>query len=389
MKTALLGYGVVGSGVHALAEARPEHGITISRVLVRRDIAPIRAIATRDFQEIVSDPSIETVVEVMGGEEPALTYVKAALAAKKHVVTANKLMLSLHYEELLALARANGVRLAFSAAVGGGIPWLANLLRVSRVDRIASLGGIMNGTTNFILTAMQQGGADFAETLATAQKLGYAEADPTADIDGLDVRAKLALSCDAAFAQMADASAIPTLGIRYITAADVAQFHALGLTCRLIGKAERTEAGVAAYVEPMLFAADAPEAGVNGTGNIISYCCEGLGSQSFFGLGAGQAPTASAVMQDLIDVSCGATPFSLAHCEGTFVPDASKASHSYYLRTSGALPEGCIDRMLGQTPAGAACITAPMPVSALHALVQARLAAQESVFAAGLASLES
>ena len=235
MKTALLGYGVVGSGVHALAEARPEHGITISRVLVRRDIAPIRAIATRDFQEIVSDPSIETVVEVMGGEEPALTYVKAALAAKKHVVTANKLMLSLHYEELLALARANGVRLAFSAAVGGGIPWLANLLRVSRVDRVASLGGIMNGTTNFILTAMQQGGADFAETLAAAQKLGYAEADPTADIDGLDVRAKLALSCDAAFAQMADASAIPTLGIRYITAADVAQFHALGLTCRLCG----------------------------------------------------------------------------------------------------------------------------------------------------------
>lgn len=182
------------AAVHALTKARPEHGVTIARVLVRRDIEAVRAIATRDFNEIVSDPSIETVVEVMGGEEPALSYVKAALRAKKNVVTANKLMLSLHYAELISLARENGVHLAFSAAVGGGIPWLTNLLRVARVDAVESLGGIMNGTTNFILTAMQQGGADFAETLAEAQRLGYAEADPTADIDGLDVRAKLALS---------------------------------------------------------------------------------------------------------------------------------------------------------------------------------------------------
>lgn len=385
MNTALLGYGVVGSGTYALAQARPEHGVEITRVLVRRDIAPIRAIATHDFNEIVSDPSIETVVEAMGGEEPALSYVKAALAAKKNVVTANKLMLSLHYAELIALARESGVHLAFSAAVGGGIPWLTNLLRVSRVDAVESLGGIMNGTTNFILTAMQQGGAGFAETLAEAQRLGYAEADPTADVDGLDVRAKLALSCDVAFAQMADASAIPTLGIRHITAADVSLFKALGLTCRLIGKAERMGTGVAAYVEPMLFAPDAPETGVNGTGNIISYRCAGLGMQSFFGLGAGQNPTASAVMQDLIDVAAGTTAFDLACCTGAFLPNASSAVHAYYLRMGGALPEGCAERMLGETPAGPACITRPMPVSALHALVRGRLAAGGSAFAAGLA----
>ena len=385
MKTALLGYGVVGSGVHALTKARPEHGVTIARVLVRRDIEAVRAIATRDFNEIVSDPSIETVVEVMGGEEPALSYVKAALRAKKNVVTANKLMLSLHYAELISLARENGVHLAFSAAVGGGIPWLTNLLRVARVDAVESLGGIMNGTTNFILTAMQQGGADFAETLAEAQRLGYAEADPTADIDGLDVRAKLALSCDVAFSQMADAAAVPALGIRHIAAADVAQFQQLGLTCRLIGKAERTEAGVAAYVEPILFAADAPEAGVNGTGNIISFHCTGLGAQSFFGLGAGQSPTASAVMQDLIDTSAGTTAFDLARCNGAFLPDASSARHAYYLRTTTELPAGLAVRPLGKTPAGNACITRPLPVSALHALVQDCLAAGRSAFAAGLA----
>ena len=383
MKTALLGYGVVGSGTHALLDLRPEHGITAERVLVRRDIASVRAIATRDFSEILSDPSIETVVEVMGGEEPAFSYVKAALLAKKNVVTANKLMLSLHYAELISLARENGVHLAFSAAVGGGIPWLVNLLRVARVDTVESLGGIMNGTTNFILTAMQQGGADFAEILAEAQRLGYAEADPTADIDGLDVRAKLALSSDAAFSRMADASAIPTLGIRHITASDVALFKQLGLTCRLIGKAERTEAGVAAYVEPMLFSANAPEAGVNGTGNIISYRCAGLGAQSFFGLGAGQKPTASAVVQDLIDISRDTTAFDLARCEGAFTPDASLAAHAYYLRANSLLPAAQIETMLGETPAGSACITKPMPVSALHAFVQERLAAGESVFAAG------
>ena len=232
---------------------------------------------------------------------------------------------------------------------------------------------------------MQQGGADFAETLAEAQRLGYAEADPTADIDGLDVRAKLALSCDVAFSQMADAAAVPALGIRHIAAADVALFQQLGLTCRLIGKAELTEAGVAAYVEPMLFAADAPEAGVNGTGNIISFHCTGLGAQSFFGLGAGQSPTASAVMQDLIDTSAGTTAFDLARCNGAFLPDASSARHAYYLRTTAELPAGLAVRPLGKTPAGNACITRPLPVSALHALVQDCLAAGRSAFAAGLA----
>ena len=385
MKTALLGFGVVGGGTYRLAAARPEHGIEFTRVLVRRDIPEIAPIATRAMDDILSDPAIETVVEVMGGDTPAFSYVRAALAAGKNVVTANKLMLSLHYDELIALAREKGVRLAFSAAVGGGIPWLTNLLRVSRVDKVERLGGIMNGTTNFILTAMQQGGADFAVTLAEAQRLGYAEADPTADIDGLDVRAKLALSCDVAFGQMAEAAAIPTLGIRHITAADVALFKALGYTCRLIGRAERTPAGVAAYVEPMLFAADAPEAGVNGTGNIISYRCAGLGSQSFFGLGAGRNPTASAVMQDLVDVACGATAFDLARCNGSFVPDASKAEHAYYLRMAAPLPEGLAAKHLGETPAGAACITCPISVSELHALVQARLAKGESAFAAGLA----
>lgn len=385
MKTSLLGYGVVGSGTYALAQQHPQHGIQIASVLVRRDIPELGAIAVRDFNQIVSDPTIETVVEVMGGDEPAFSYARAALAAKKNLVTANKLMLSLHYAELTALARENGVQVAFSAAVGGGIPWLTNLLRIARVDAVERISGIMNGTTNYILSAMQDGGADFARALAEAQRLGYAEADPAADIDGLDVRAKLALSCNAAFGQMADASAIPALGIRHIAAADVALVRQRGLTVRLIGRAERTETGASAYVEPMLFRADAPEAGVSGTGNILSYHCRNLGAQSFSGMGAGQNPTAAAVMQDLLDVAAGTTAFSLAACNGALLPDASASAHAYYLRSGAELPEELVAEPLGVTPQGRAVLTKPLPVNMVHTFVQSALAAGKSTFAAGLA----
>ncbi len=385
MKIALLGFGTVAKGTYELTLLRPEHGIEVARVFVRRNHERVCGIQTYDINDILSDASIDTVAELMGGEEPAFSYVKAALRAGKNVVTANKLMLSLHYEELISLARENGVHIAFSAAVGGGIPFLASLLRVGRVDTVESLGGIMNGTTNYILTAMQQQGADFAETLKKAQELGYAEADPTADIDGLDVRAKLALSVDVAFGKMADAGAIPTLGIRHISAEDVVLFKQLGFTCRLIGKAERTAQGAAAYVEPTLFPQDAPEAGVNGTGNVISYQCRGLGCQNFYGLGAGMNPTASAVMHDLIDTAMGCTPFDLASCEGGFVPDAAESVHAYYLRTDAPVPAGLVFRTLGETAEGTAYITTAVSVSDLHAFVKETLAKGGKAFAAALA----
>jgi len=357
----------------------------VTRVFVRRDHKRVLDLQTYDINDIISDPSIDTVVEVMGGDEPAFSYVKAALRAKKNVVTANKLMLSLHYEELISLARENGVHIAFSAAVGGGIPFLASLLRVGRVDTVDSLGGIMNGTTNYILTAMQQEGADFVETLKKAQQMGYAEADPTADIDGLDVRAKLALSVDVAFGKMADPAAVPALGIRHISAEDVAIFKQLGLICRLIGKAERTVKGAAAYVEPALFGQDVPEAGVNGTGNVISYRCRRLGMQKFFGLGAGMNPTASAVMHDLIDISLGFSAFDLAACKGSFVPDAAESVHGYYLRTDAPVPAGFVSRTLGETAEGTAYITTTLSVEAMHAFVNETLAKGGKAFAAALA----
>ena len=385
MKIALLGFGTVGKGTYELSLLRSEHGIEVTRVFVRRDHQRVLDIQTYNINDIMSDPSIDTVVEVMGGDEPAFSYVKAALCAKKNVVTANKLMLSLHYDELISLARENGVHIAFSAAVGGGIPFLASLLRVGRVDTVESLGGIMNGTTNYILTAMQQQGADFAETLKKAQEMGYAEADPTADIDGLDVRAKLSLSVDVAFGKMADPSAVPALGIRHISAEDVALFKQLGLTCRLIGKAERTMQGAAAYVEPTLFPQDAPEAGVNGTGNVISYRCCRLGMQNFFGLGAGMNPTASAVMHDLIDISIGFSAFDLASCKGSFVPDAAESVHAYYLRTDAPVPAELVSRTLGETSVGTAYITNTLSVSMLHAFVNETLAKGGKAFAAALA----
>ena len=331
MKIALLGWGTVAKGT---ADALGyDKNVEISKVLVRSEKPELGNKAVWSIDDITGDPEIDLVAELMGGEEPALTYVKAALNAGKHVVTANKLMFSLHYEELLALAREKGVSIAFSATAGGGIPWLINLQRLKRVGAIRSLGGIMNGTTNFILDSMTTEGSEFEDSLAIAQQLGYAEADPTADIDGLDVKAKLALSCDCAWDVMIDPASIPAMGIRYITSEDIEAFRSIGMTCKLIGRAEMGEdGGVAAYVEPMLFGKDAPEAGVPGAGNIISAVSSTAGKMSFAGGGAGRGCTGSAVAGDILDVAAGISVFDAACCNARLAAANDSVVHRYYLR---------------------------------------------------------
>lgn len=336
MKIALLGWGTVAKGAADALEFNKDTEIV--KVLVRKEKPELGSKAVWSIDEIVNDPEIDLVAEVMGGEEPALTYVKAALSAGKHVVTANKLMFSLHYEELLALAREKGVSIAFSATAGGGIPWLINLQRMKRAGAIESLGGIMNGTTNFILDAMTNEFSEFEDVLAIAQQLGYAEADPTADIDALDVKAKLALSCDCAWDVMIDPASLPAMGIRYITSEDIEAFRSIGMTCKLIGRAERTEKGeIAAYVEPMLFPKDAPEAGVPGAGNIISAVSSTAGKMSFSGGGAGRGCTGAAVAGDVLDIAEGISVFDSACCRAKVAASNENIIHRYYLRIDDAV----------------------------------------------------
>ena len=226
MHIGLLGFGVVGGGVWALCAPRDD--LNVKRVLLRSPKEGLpEEVVTFNADDILNDPEIDTVVEVMGGLHPAYEYVSAALAQGKNVVTANKALIAAYYTELTALAREKGAALRCTAAVGGGIPWLTNLERVKRLDTVCAVGGIMNGTTNFIMDAMHKAPVDFPAILKEAQDLGYAEADPSADIDGDDIRRKLCISANIAFDAALEETAIPTFGIRTVTAADIA---AIGIT---------------------------------------------------------------------------------------------------------------------------------------------------------------
>lgn len=359
MKIALLGYGVVGGGVWELL--KNDSRLSVKSVLVRRSRPELGTAAVSDFQEILNDPEIEIVAEVMGGLHPAFEYVSAALKAGKHVVTANKALIAAYYNELTALAKESGVALRCTAAVGGGIPWLTNLERVCRLDQVETVSGILNGTTNYILDCMTRQGRDFAEVLKEAQELGYAEADPTADIDGWDIRRKLVISTNIAFGVSVKEEDIPMAGIRGISAADIAAFQENGLVCRMIASSEPAAGGVSAVVEPMLLDASAPEAAVPLNYNRISLTAAKLGPVSFFGQGAGRFPTGSNVVQDCIDIYEGCRCFYSDKAEPTAVAN-EQVLRSYYLRTD--KPELFSDITVGSM--GPGLITKPVSVSALY-----------------------
>ena len=330
MNIGLLGFGVVGGGVWELAQEN--RALNVKKVLVRREAPSLGKAAVQDVEAILRDTEIDTVVEVLGGLHPAYEWICWALAAGKDVVTANKAVISAYYRELTALARENGVALRCTAAVGGGIPWLVNLARVKRLDTVGAVGGIMNGTTNFIMDAMHKSPVSFDAILKEAQDLGYAEADPSADIDGDDIRRKLCISANIAFDAVLDETAIPTFGIRTVTAEDIAAFQAHGFVCKLLATAQAAEDGVCAFVEPTLVDKSEPEAAVPANYNLIGYTAEKVGKQTFFGQGAGRFPTASNVMQDCLTVLAGEKGFYTAKA----VPDAlcAAAAHPYYVRTA-------------------------------------------------------
>lgn len=308
MKIGLLGHGVVGSGVAEIidqgttAEVR---NLSVVKMLVRTQQEVTEKRITTEVKEILEDPEIDVIAECMGGLEPAHTYVKTALEHGKSVVSSNKKMLAAYYSELTETAEQHHAVLRMEAAVGGGIPWMENLMRIRRIEPIDSFRGIFNGTTNYILSAMKEEKKEFGEMLKEAQAAGYAERDPGDDIDGLDVRYKVALTCAQAFDALVDPSEIPTFGIRKIRREDLLQAEKMNRTIKLIGQAEDHGNSVMAMVMPVMVKDQDYLSRIPCNLNGIESFSRTLGMAGFVGQGAGSLPTAHAVVQDLIDVSEG------------------------------------------------------------------------------------
>jgi homoserine dehydrogenase len=292
----LLGHGTVGSAFAALLEARAGQVEAITGM--RPELRGVLTRTRGDFEEILA--SSQLVVEVMGGLDPARDYVLRAMAAGKHVVTANKQLLSQHGEELWAAARENGVQLRFEAAVAGVVPVIRVLqesLAAAHVDR---LHGIVNGTTNFILTRMAETGASYDDALAEAQTLGYAEADPSDDVNGKDAAAKMAILARLAFNTPVHLDQVPYEGIEHITADDMEYARDLGLGLKLIGTAERVDRGLSVRVHPAFLYGGHPLASVSGPFNAVTIESQAITEITLSGPGAGGPQTASAVLGDVI-----------------------------------------------------------------------------------------
>ena len=305
MKIGLLGHGTVGSGVRKIVDEKNTKEISqleISKILVRyeKDITDNRM--TVDIHDIVDDSEIDVVVECIGGDEPAFSYVKAALFNGKHVVTSNKKMLVNHLEELLELARTRGVSLKYEAACGGGIPWMSNLDRTKRIDDIQSFRGIFNGTTNYILSKMSDEGSEFAVALKEAQACGYAEFDPSDDIDGMDTAYKVVLSSCKGFGVLTSIQDIDIYGIRCISARDIVYACTHDYVCKLIGTGVKSNDGISATVIPTFVPKQNLFATIPANFNAIESDSKTLGKMTYVGQGAGSYPTAHAVVQDLIDL---------------------------------------------------------------------------------------
>lgn len=380
MKIGLLGYGVVGGGVFDMC-ANSEQFDIVSVLCLQPETVPFGK-GVSDAEAMLADDSIDVIVEVMGGLHPAFELVSRALKAGKHVVTANKHLVCHYYKELTQLAAENGVALRCTAAVGGGIPWLVNLERARRRDTIRRISGIMNGTSNYILDTMHHSSVPFDEVLASAKRLGYAEADPSADIDGNDIRRKLAISANIAFDTCIAENDVLTCGIRHITDSDVAAFAAHGYTCKLLACAGAQDDGsVYAIVEPCLLGPDWPEATVPGNYNLISMEGDLIGKESFFGQGAGRKPTAYNVMQDLVDIRSGIRDFYTTACIQRPV-DHSTVLRRYYVRTSA--PDLWLnEHTAARWPQGAFITTAVSPVE-MHAAVHNMERTDPGIFIAAI-----
>ena len=307
----ILGYGTVGSGVYEVLKVNKDiikrktgEEIKVKKVLDLRSFPGdnIESILTHDFEDILNDDSINIIAEVMGGIEPAFTYSKLAIEKGKSVVTSNKALVAEKGPELLKLAEKYNVNYLFEASCGGTIPIIRPLNTSLTSDDVQKIEGILNGTTNFILTKMTEEGRDFEDVLKEAQKLGYAEADPTADVEGHDSCRKIAILSSVAFGATVNYKDIHTEGITKITSTDIQYAKKLNCVIKLIAESEKTPLGIAARVVPCLIKSSHPLATVNNAYNAIFVKGNMSGETMYYGSGAGKLPTAAAVVGDIIDI---------------------------------------------------------------------------------------
>jgi homoserine dehydrogenase len=366
-KVAIVGMGTVGTGV---ARLLVEHGeraarhsgrrLVLESVVVRDDEKPRGlnlppGVISTDLRKITHNPEIKVVAHLVGGLDEARQIMLELLESGKDVVTANKALLAEHGPELFDRARALDMCIAFEAAVAGGIPIIANISQCLSANQIQSLRGILNGTSNFILTEMEQRGADYESVLREAQRLGYAEADPTLDVDGSDATQKLAILAHLAFGVRVKWRDIPRRGIDGLQAADLRYAKELGYRIKLIATADLHGEGVELQASPMLVKMGSPLAEVRGAFNAIRVVGDAVGPLMFHGQGAGQMPTASAVVADMIDMVVGRAPITFRNLElwsdqasAVKQADFSQSSCKYYLRFMAADRPGVLAEIAGE-----------------------------------------
>jgi homoserine dehydrogenase len=365
----LLGLGTVGTGVVRILrenareiEARLGARIEVKRALIKdpvkeRTIDVPQALLTTRAEDILDDPSVSIVVELVGGITDAKRFVLGAIDRKKHVVTANKALLAICGDEVFGAAKKNKVDVFYEAAVGGGIPIIRTLRESLASERVQKITAIVNGTTNFILSAMAEKGADFADMLKQAQKLGYAEADPSADVDGHDAAQKLAILAALGFSARVTAMDVEVEGIRSISAADMEVARRHGYAIKLLAVASRKGEAISAQVYPAWVAKTSTLANVNGALNGIQLESDALGTSVLIGKGAGELPTGSAVVADIIDLarnillgSTGRVPLLAAFDEAmkpVRLYDTGRIEAPFYLRFSVADSPGVLARIAG------------------------------------------
>lgn len=314
IKVGLLGLGTVGTGVVRIVTGHQEDlqrqtgsAIVIEKILVQ-DLNKTRSVVidptklTANPLDIINNPDIDVVVEVMGGIVPTKGYILDAIACGKHVVTANKDLMAMHGIEIMARAEEKGVDVFYEASVGGGIPIIRTLIEGFSSDRITKIMGIVNGTTNYILTKMSKEGAAYEDVLKEAQALGYAESDPTSDVEGLDAARKMTILSTLGFRTNVELKDVTVKGISQVSKEDIAYGKRLGYEVKLLGIAERTDDQISVSVQPTMVKLSHPLASVNGVFNAVYVYGEAVGETMFYGPGAGEMPTATSIVADLVAV---------------------------------------------------------------------------------------
>ncbi len=346
MKIAIMGFGVVGSGVGELLITNAKNiakkagdTIEVKYILDLRDFPDSEyKCFTKDFNDILNDPEVEAVIEAMGGTVPAYEFTKKLLLAGKHVVSSNKELVAKHGTELLQIAKEKSINYLFEASVGGGIPIIRPLISSLTGNDITGIVGILNGTTNYILTQMIKNGKSFQEALSEAQGKGYAEKDPTADVEGIDTCRKIAILASLAYGKNVNCEKIPTEGITKITTEDAKYAQAMGYSVKLVGQCVKVKKGVFVRVCPAFIDLDSPLANISDVFNGILVQGESLGDVMFYGRGAGKLPTASAMVSDLVDVAKHRNiniRILWNEAEEDYLKDGKAQKYPYYLRLMG------------------------------------------------------